>query len=159
MKKYTFFLLGLLLNTALIFGQNQPEPIQVKKGFGTAFIHQGKNLTPRQLLDLTETNAEAYQEMKIAKTNYNIGSVISFAGGFMVGWPLGTALGGGEANWTLAGVGAGLIVASIPFSISYTKHAQKAVDLYNAGLGQSWLGDVNFGIGFCNHGLGLKMTF
>ena len=97
--------------------------------------------------------------MKIAKSNYDIGTVFGFAGGFLVGWPLGTALGGGEPNWTLAGIGAGLIVVSIPFSTSYTKHAKKAVGIYNTGLSQTGLRKIDFNLGLTCNGIGIKMTF
>ena len=35
-------------------------------------------------------------------------------GGFLIGWPLGTALAGGDPNWTLAAIGAGCVAIAIP---------------------------------------------
>lgn len=112
--------------------QNQPDSIEVKKGFGTAFRQQGKNLKPRQLLDITRVNAEAYQEMKIAKNKFDIGYVLEFAGAFLVGY--GTAPFGGKANPTLAVSGLGLVLVAIPFHIAFTKHAKRGVVIYNSWI-------------------------
>lgn len=53
-------------------------------------------------------------------SNYNAAQVIGFAGGFLVGRPLGTALAGGDANRGLAAGGA-LILCSIPLTVSFKK--------------------------------------
>ena len=49
------------------------------------------------------------------------GQLLGGIGGFLVGWTLGTALGGGDPDWTVAGVGAGFIALSIPFAIKVKK--------------------------------------
>ncbi len=148
----TFFVLSLL-------SQNPADSIQVKKRLGTVFQQNGKNLTPRQLVNITQANQEAYSEMRIAKRNYDFGYIIGFSGGFLVGWPIGTSLGGGDPNWTLAAIGAGLIVVSIPFSTGYTKHAKKAVAIYNKSLKTSYLSKPELRIGLTYNGIGLKCTF
>ena len=128
MKKNTLILIGfLLLNGSLIFGQSQSDSIQIKKILGTVFIQNGKKLTPKQLLEITKINSEAYNEMKVAKSNY--------------------------------GIGTGLIVVSIPFSTSYTKHAKKAVGIYNNGLAQTGLRKIDFNLALTCNGIGIKMTF
>lgn len=49
---------------------------------------------------------------------YIIGSyVLGFAGGALIGWPLGTALGGGDPEWYLAGIGAVLVGGAIALEI------------------------------------------
>jgi hypothetical protein len=157
--KRIIIILIFLMTVFNSYGQNKSDSIEIKKALGTIFRQNGKNLTPRQLLDITQSNTEAYKEMKIAKSNYDVGSVFGFAGGFLVGWPLGTAIAGGEPNWTLAGIGAGLIVVSIPFSTAYTKHAKNAVNLYNNGLKSTGLNNVDFKIGLTYNGIGVKVIF
>ncbi len=160
MKKHTLILIGILiLNVSQIFAQSQTDSIQIKKSLGTIFIQNGKKLTPKQLLVITKVNQEAYKEMKVAKSNYDLGSVLGFAGGFLVGWTLGTAVGGGEPNWTLAGIGAGLIIVSIPFSTSYSKHAKNAVRIYNNGLDHTGLRKIYFNLGLTCNRIGIKMSF
>ncbi|MAU26781.1 MAG: hypothetical protein CMH45_05175, partial [Muricauda sp.] len=68
-------------------------------------------------------------------SNKTLSSIMGFVGGGLVGWPVGTAIGGGDANWALAGVGAGLIGVSIPISSSANKKTKQAVDVYNSSLG------------------------
>lgn len=125
----------LLLNSFHLFSQAPPDTIEVRKSFwGTTFRHNGKTLRPRDLLDITVADPKAYEEMRIAKRNYDVGYAFNFAGGFFLGWPLGTAVGGGEPEWGLAGVGFGLTMVSIPFYQAFVKHTTKAVRIYNAGV-------------------------
>ena len=160
MKKFTLILLGFFfLNTNYISGQSQSDNIQIKKNFGTVFIQNGKKLSPKKLLDITKSNSEAYKEMKVAKSNFDTGTIFGVSGGILVGFPVGTALGGGEPNWILAGIGAGLIVISIPFTASYTKHAKKAVGIYNNSSSLTGFRKVDFELGITSNGLGIKVVF
>jgi len=133
MKKL-LILIGILFlfSISQLFAQNKSDSIEIKKGFGTAFRQQGKNLKPRQLLDITRVNTEAYKEMKIAKKKFDIGYVLEFVGGFCVGY--GVAPFGGKANPTLAVAGLGLVFAAIPFHIAFVKHAKKGVRIYNSWI-------------------------
>ena len=151
---------GILLSMFLsLFGQIQSDSIQVKKRLGPVFQQNGRNLTPRQLLDITQTNQEAYAEMKTANTNYIVSLIFQAPGGFLIGYPLGTALAGGDPNWTLAAVGAGLVAVSIPFISAYNKHAKNAVEIYNRGLRYSSLPIPEMKIGLTNYGIALKLSF
>jgi hypothetical protein len=158
MKKV--FIIGIFLFSCFqLFAQSPADSIEVKKGMGTVFRQNGRNLTPRQLLDITQSNPAAHQEMKAAKTNYDVGYVLGFAGGLFVGWPLGSAIAGGDPNWTLMGVGAGLIGLSVPFSTAYNKHAKNAARLYNGGSSPSGMNKVEFRFGMTGTGIGLNMAF
>lgn len=160
MKNLKLIFIGLLVSSACILsGQNTSDSIQVQKKMSTIFMQEGKRLTPKQLLQITKVNTEAYELMKLAKSNYNAGAVFGFAGGALIGWPLGTALGGGDPNWVLAGIGAGFVLISIPFSVAYTKHATKAVSIYNNGIANTESRKVDFNVGLTSVGVGLTMTF
>lgn len=150
-----------LLNLGLspMIAQNKTDSIEVTKKLGTVFRQHGKSLKPRQLTDLMQSNPEAYHEMKIAKNNYNAGQVIGGVGGFLIGWPIGTAIGGGDPNWTLAIVGAGLVGVSIPFSMAYTRHAKSAVRTYNRGLQQTSFNHIDLHLGISLNTIGIRMTF
>jgi len=148
-----------LLFTWGLHGQTISDTIHVKRATGVVFLQNGQRLTPRKLLQITASNPEAHREMKAAKGNYDAGAIFSFAGGFLVGWPLGTAIGGGDPNWTLAAVGAGLIVTSIPFSATYSKQSRKAVEIYNDGLRQAAAGSVEVRLGRTPNGLGLVVNY
>jgi hypothetical protein len=148
-----------VLGSAQVFSQSLLAPIEVNKTRSTVFRQNGKNLSPKQLLLITQPNAAAYEEMKIAKSNFDVGYGLSFAGGLLVGYPLGTMIGGGKPNWALAGVGAGLIGVSIPFSVAYRKRAENAANIYNGGLIQSGVPNLDFKMGMTGDGLGIKMAF
>jgi len=78
----------------------------------------------------------------------------------MVGWPVGTAIGGGDPNWAMAGIGAGLIVVTIPISQKFNKQAKQAVDIYNLGLQETSFWDkreLRFSMN--GNGLGLTLRF
>ncbi len=158
MKKSIFA--GLLLIVFFsLYGQNQPDSITIKHRLGPVFQQNGKNLTPNKLLAITKSNQEAYSEMKIANNNYIASSVFQFPGGFLIGYPIGSALVGGNPNWTLAAIGAGLVVISIPFVSAYNKHAKKAVSIYNKGLKYSSIDRPDFKLGLTYNGIGIRISF
>ncbi|MGE5518374.1 MAG: hypothetical protein ACM3VS_00510 [Candidatus Dadabacteria bacterium] len=149
----------LLSGSFFCHAQNNPDTIEIRKTFATTFRLNNKNLTLKQLLDITHTNAAAYQEMKKAKSNFDAGYVFGFAGGFLIGWPIGTTIGGGKPNWTLAAVGAALAAVSIPFSSAYNKHAKNAIKLYNSGLQQTGFKKIKFKYYLAANSTGLRITF
>ncbi len=157
-KQILILLCALFLIGANALAQSQ-DSIKVEKRWGTVFTQNGKVLKPRQLLEITHVNPEAYQAMKQAKKNFDAGVTIGFIGGFMVGYPCGTAIAGGDPEWALAGIGAGLIALSIPFSTAYVKHTKRAVEIYNGTLitETKEVAQINFGA--TSAGIGLKVTF
>ncbi len=143
------------------FSNINAQKIEMKKSFGTnMYLQDGKRLTLKQLTELMKNNKEALTLIKKAKTNNTWSMVLGGAGGFLVGFPIGTAIGGGDAKWELAAVGAGLILASIPLNSAYNKHSKKAVDLYNNEMSSSayrFKPEFNFNIK--GNGLGISMRF
>lgn len=116
------------------------QTIDMKKSFGAyQFFQNGEKLKVSEVVNRMESNSEAFELMKSAQVNNAIGQTIAFAGGFMVGWSIGGALGSESEgiNWSLFGIGAGLAVISIPFSANFNKKAQEAVYIYNTHLDSS----------------------
>jgi hypothetical protein len=87
-----------------------------------------------QLVNTMKPNEQAYKQIKSAQSSNTIASIAGFVGGFMVGWSLGTVIRGDEPSWPLVGIGAGLIVVSIPLQQSFRKNASQAVKSYNRAL-------------------------
>ena len=115
---------------AVTFGQNPADTISIKQVFGGYQFYQGEQrLNMNQLVNTMKPNEQAYKQIKSAQSTYTLASIVGFAGGAMVGWPLGAAMGGGEPNWSMAGIGAELIVVSIPISQSFNKKAKEAVEV------------------------------
>lgn len=126
----------LLLLFVFVSNAQKSEQIIVKSNFwtGVSFEKGGKTYKFRNILPQMESKKEAYKLMKSAKSNYDVSMLFGIAGGALVGWPLGTSFGGGDPNWTLAAVGAGLIVISIPFTNKSVKTANESAKMYNSGL-------------------------
>lgn len=153
-------LLGLLfLGMSRSSAQNMSDTIYMKNPIKTIFYKNGVKLTPNQLMEATATNPEAHRLMRKARTNATVAGVLGFAGGVLVGIPLGTLIGGGKPNWGLAGAGAGLVLASVPFSLSYAKHAKNAVDIYNSGLTRTGKRKLDFRLGVSLNGFAMKVNF
>ena len=111
------------------------QNIEMEKVFGGyKYTQNGNQMTMKDLVKTMESNKQAFDLIKKAQSNTTLASIIGFAGGGLIGWPIGTAAGGGDANWTLAGIGAGLIAIGIPISSSANKKAKQAVEIYNSSL-------------------------
>ena len=139
----------------------QTDSIRMKKVFGGYnYFQNNQGLTVKQLGTVLQANPEASKLFQQAKPNGTAATIFGVAGGFLVGWPIGTAIAGGNPSWELAGIGAGLIVVSIPFSSAFNKKTKEAVSIYNQGNKTSSLGrrpELKFNIS-PNH-IGLVMKF
>ena len=138
------------------------QKIEMKKVFGGyVYSQNGDKMTMSDLVNVMESNSEALNFMKKAKSNNVLVSILGGAGGALIGWPIGTAIGGGDANWTLAGIGASLVVISIPISSNVNKNAKKAVELYNSTLKSTVYNDFKpeFNIIANGNGIGLLINF
>jgi hypothetical protein len=139
----------------------QAQKIEMKKIFGgQTFSQNGKTLSVSEVTSLMNENSEAYKLMKSAKSNYTWGMILGGAGGALIGFPVGTAIGGGDAKWELAVVGAGLIVASIPIASGFNKKSKKAVELYNASIiSVGYQFQPTFNLDFKENRFGVSMNF
>ena len=158
MKKLYILVVLMLLNSCL-FGQNVSDTIVLMNIHGAKFMQHNKALTPGNLLQITKLNPEAYKVMHLAKSNDDLAKIFGFAGGFMIGWPIGSLIGGREPNWTMAIIGAGMIAISFPFIDGYNRHARKAVEIYNDWLKQTANNKIEFRLGMTYNGFGISMKF
>ena len=159
MKTLTLSTLFVLLFSFSVLAQNDRILIIPSAG-GVRFEQNGIPQSTKSLLSIMESNPEAHEYMTKAHANNSLGNVLSYAGGAFIGYPIGTYLGGGEPNWVLAGVGAGILLIAFPVMSSAKENAIKAVEIYNSGL-LSYRGKypVNYKIGFTSSGFGFQMTF
>ncbi|MBZ0243734.1 MAG: hypothetical protein K8F24_11000 [Bacteroidales bacterium] len=159
MRKFTFILAFLIVSVAAAFGQSTADSISLIKSFGTYKFYQGENrLTMKQLTTKLESNEQAFMELKSAKSVFVTTYIFGIAGGYFIANPLGTAIGGGEPNWALAGIGAALIVVTITLNQSFNNKAKQAVDTYNSGLGKSAFWDkTELKLSLTGDGIGLTL--
>lgn len=158
-KKTAFILFTLTMINASGFGQTVTDSIVAENRLGVVFKQNGRYLTPAQLQDVVASNPEAVALMQKARNNYGVSMVLGAAGGFLVGWPIGTAIGGGKPEWGLAGIGVGLVLLSIPFSSAYGKNAQAAVEIYNRELRNQPGRQVGLRLGYTGNGMQLVLSF
>ncbi len=161
MKKIIAFSAMFLLCFHSLFAQLQQEITSAKAPLGgTVFFQNNKKLSMKQLYDITNSNPQALEQIKTARASNSFSTVLGYIGGALVGWPLGTAIGGGKPNWTLAADGAGFIGVAIPISISSMKHAKKGVAIYNQGLNNK-TGRLrpDYRLGITANSVGLKISF
>jgi hypothetical protein len=161
MKRIAIIISLLTVAYSFTYGQASTDSISMKKVFGAYQFYQGgTRLNVNQLVKAMKPNEQAYKEIKSAQTANTFASIVGVAGGFMLGWPIGTALGGGEPNWAIAGIGAGLIIVYIPLTISFNKKAKQAVETFNGGLRTSSFWDRNELIfSMTGNGIGLTLNF
>ena len=139
MKSTHLLLLSiLLLLTSLASGQIANEQIGMyTKGFllkKDVYVKCDIEMTQEQLMKvfLKDPNMDKYT--KPLAINYMFGTVLSSAAGVLIALPIVESLhDSGSPNWNLAYIGAGCLVASIPFKLTFKKKARQAVAYYNSG--------------------------
>ena len=149
----------LFLCFSSVIAQVTEKPIFIKHGLITKFYQGTHQLSPKQLLEVCKTNQVAYPEMKKAKTNNDLANVFGGVGGFLIGWPIGQALAGGDANWTLAGIGVLVIGVSIPFSMEFKTHAENAIEIYNNDLDLPSEPQTSLNLHLSGNSLGIRFSF
>jgi hypothetical protein len=133
MKKLAFVIVALTVIGTSNAQIREGDIIMQKTFGGVKFYQDTRLLKPKEVLATMEPNTEAFNAFKKAKSNYDAANVFGFIGGFMIGWPLGTAVAGGDPEWGIAAGGAAFALIAIPLTSSFKKHAKNAVDLYNNG--------------------------
>lgn len=161
MKNFLLLFSLIVLGMMNANGQASADSIRMQKTFGGYAFYQGsQKLKMKQLVKAMEPNETASQEIQIARSTYNFASVLGGVGGALVGFPIGTALGGGEPNWTMAAIGAGLILVSVPISQTFNRQARQAVNTFNGGLrSDAFWADKELRFAVMPQGLGLRLRF
>ena len=158
MKKTILTLIFALTTITFCTAQN----IEIEKVFGGyKYTQNGNQMTIKDLVKTMENNQQAFDLIQKAQSNNTLASIIGFAGGGLIGWPIGTAIGGGDANWTIAGIGVGLVAIGIPISSSVNKKTKQAVELYNSSLNSTSSNEFKheFKVIANGYGIGLSMNF
>jgi uncharacterized protein YfiM (DUF2279 family) len=118
MKK--FFLCILMLGSVASAHAQQIKSEQVGNKYN--YYYEGTAMTLANLAEIMEGNEEAMDYIMKARTNKAFSIILGFSAGVLIGIPVGSALGGGDPNWVLAGVGAGLVLIAIPLSSGVKKN-------------------------------------
>jgi hypothetical protein len=160
-KKSIFFLFGLMLCFS-VSGQTVKDSILiVKSGGSTSYVQAGEILTFEKMQYVMRNNQDAISCLNNAKGSSGFASVLGYAGGFLIGYPIGTALGGGQANWTMALIGCGIVLVAIPIASGANANIRKAIDLYNKdrSVSNTLFNDYDLKLGVTQDGIGLILKF
>ena len=158
MKRMVLILFVILISILSCTGQKIEMDEYIT---GYKFYQNDKYLTMNDLVSIMESNKEAYQLINSARSNKILSQLLGGVGGFLVGWQLGTAIAGGEPNWTTAVIGGGIVFLSVPFSAKSNQKAKNAVDIYNAELSSvlKYKFKPQFRLTIIGNGIGLSMRF
>lgn len=154
-------LLSILVFTIVTSSVVSAQKIEMRKVFGgLVFEQQGKTLLLKDMEAIMKENKKAVALIQSAKTNQTWSLVLGTTGGALVGFPIGTAIGGGEPEWAIAGVGAALIIATIPIVKGFNRKTKKAVALYNNGVSStSYQFQPSFNLKISGTNVGISMNF
>ena len=138
------------------------QKIEMKKVYnGYQYTQEGTKMTMKKLVKTMKSEPSALKFIKKARTNKIISSILTEVGGVLIGFPIGMAITGRKADWTLAGIGAGFVVIGIPISISVNRNAKKAIKLYNTSQNTSsyFEFETEYKIVANRNGIGVAMNF
>lgn len=136
--KENLILVFIFFSSCSLLAQTGGDGLRMKESFwGVKFYNDNTLIRPKEVLNLMKADEEAYATFKKAKSNYDAAQVFGAIGGFMIGWPLGTAIGGGDPQWGLAAGGVGVLLLSIPLNNAFLKHSRDALRIYNKDLGSA----------------------
>lgn len=138
------------------------QKIDIEKvGGGHKFSQNGVVLTMDNISSKVASNEESLRLINKAKSSATFATILGYAGGGLIGWPLGTAIAGGKANWGIAGIGAGLLAIAFPIAGGADKKTKQAVELYNASLNPTsyFHSKPELNVVANANGIGLSMSF
>ncbi|WP_422360642.1 hypothetical protein [Reichenbachiella sp.] len=154
----TFFVAGLISATG--FAQTDNAIEKTKTGLfknKTAYKKCGITMTNAQFFKLVGDDPNMSEFVKPLAINYLGDALLTAATSVLIFWPIGEQIAGNDdPNWTLAYIGAGCALLSIPFKKGFEKNADKAMKFYNNGYKKV---AVDFRLNFNSNGLGLAMKF
>jgi hypothetical protein len=131
---------------------------------GSAIYHKGEKISIGKAINIAEKNAAVIKKLKIARTNRTIGTIIAHPGAFAFGYVLGQTIANNPANrkpnWTVGGVGAGLMVGGMILQGIGNKKLKEAVHLYNSTLvNNSKTIAPELNLVYSENGLGVSVRF
>lgn len=162
------FLSGLLIfcfSVSFIYGQEVVKSFDKDKADKTItqkdndYYQHGMKLNFNELKSTVSSNADAEELMIEARSNSRASGFLGYGAGYLIGYPLGTWIAGGEPLWELAAAGAGLLVIAIPLATTANKKMEKAVETYNKGLKTEDEEAITLKLSGTSHGVGLVLSF
>ena len=141
------------------------QKMEMKKTFSgyVFFMEDGERISKQNLKKTLEPNKIAFDLFKNSRTKKTVGSILEFSGGFLIGFPIGQAISYNPEyqNWSLAGIGGGLVIIGTIFSLDADKKTKRAVEIYNSSLDSAshYKFESDFEVIANRNGIGLLISF
>lgn len=120
------------LVVAQAYPQAQDSVIQIETTFwGMRYLQDDHQLSFKEVGVMLASSPEAYAEYRKARTSYVVGNLLGFAGGALIGYSVGSALTSSAPHWSVAAVGAGVLLAAVPFNNGFHRRIRQAIGIYN----------------------------
>lgn len=157
MKKFLLLIL-FVIGVSSLSAQTVNDTISmVKRDNGrVAYMKGGIPLLPIQLEDVMYDYPESMSYLQKAKANQVFGIIFAGVGGYLIGYPIGTAIGGGEPNWSMAAIGVGVAAIAFVFDGASKANVKNAVESYNRSVKEK---NAQLSFGFTTSGIGLRIHF
>lgn len=146
------------LSIISVIGQ---EALVMKKN---RFYLDGQRISLHSTKLLMEDNSFASQLFSKGVSQRTTANILGFSGGFLIGWPIGQAIGKSrkEPNWILAFAGLGGITIGYMLDSASQKKFNSALDFYHGTFDEESLekeNQYNLLFGFTQNGLGATLYF
>lgn len=160
MKKFLMAIVILVLVNLKGYAQTDIAIEKIKVGLfkhKIAYKKCGITMTSAQFLTLMKDDPNMNQFVKPLAINYMGDALLTAASSVLIFWPIAEQINGNDdPNWTLAYIGAGCALLSIPFKKGFEKNGDKAMKFYNNGYKKV---AIDFRLNLNSNGLGLAMKF
>ena len=160
-KKPIILLFNLIISIS-IFSQNSNDSIQIiKLNRNYSYEQNSHVLNYREIKEILKADKEATRYLKSAKLSNDISTALRWAGGFLIGYPIGGLIAGKKVNASMLTVGIGFLVIDIPVSIAVKKNLFKSISVYNDHKNATGLidNDYDLQMGITQNGIGFTFKF
>lgn len=108
--------------------------------WGIRYLQGSQELSFKELGSVLAADPQAFGEYQKARTNYVTGTVVSLTGAALIGYSVGSALTASAPHWSVAVVGAGVLLASVPMNNAFHRRIRRAIGMHNnkTASGQAW---------------------
>jgi len=148
------------------------QPIELLKGFTLRYKAANVLLKNRDVKELLRYDDRALAGFTTGQTLDVMGGIVGFGGGFMVGWAVGGYLAVPKSNrygqrtsssaqmdWTVLGIGGGLIAASAILSALGRYAKIDAIETYNSKFKSARVNTQAPQVIFAEEGIGIGIRF
>ncbi|MCF8369667.1 MAG: hypothetical protein K9G76_11560 [Bacteroidales bacterium] len=165
MIRYTGILIISLFLFSSGFTQGTSDSLIILPRGALTIAYRGEVVKLSKIGDIVENTPEAYESFRRADANNAAMNGCGLVGGFIIGYQLGSLLGGAEVDegWIVT-TGAGLVFVglSLGFQMTRNRHLYLTVKKYNESLkpqAGNQKKEMILGFGFQKHGMGINLCF